>query len=36
VCRPLPWLSRQKPGLSDVIQRIADFSPAEAADEKKT
>jgi putative membrane protein len=36
VCRPLPWLSREKPGLSDVIQRIADFSPAEAAEEKKT
>ncbi len=35
VCRPLPWLSREKPGLSDVLQRIADFSPAEAAEEKK-
>jgi putative membrane protein len=35
VCRPLPWLSHQKPGLTDVLQRIADFSPAEAADGKQ-
>ena len=34
VCRPLPWLSRRKPGLSDVLQRIADFSPGETPEEK--
>ncbi|MFO1091140.1 MAG: TIGR01620 family protein [Hyphomicrobiales bacterium] len=35
VCRPLPYLTRQKPGLSDILQKIGDFGPLVATEKEK-